>query len=110
MQSSLSVDLAINVPSGGPRFAPQRGNPFFAVGVVPIAGPLVLAAGEGGDPGGTAIFVVDGILQAAGLAMLIAGLAARTHVLVRQEGHVVALPAPLSLGKNGTGLGLTGTF
>ena len=85
--------------------------PIFAVGVIPVAGSFVLAAGEGGDPLGTTIFVVDGIVQAAGIAMLVAGIVARTPRLVRDEAagvHVV--PVPLTFGKGSAGFGLGGSF
>lgn len=42
--------------------------------LVPIVGPLVLA-GQVSDPGGVAMFVALGVAQAAGIALIIAGLA-----------------------------------
>jgi hypothetical protein len=79
------------------------------------------------EGGGTFFLVLDGVAQAGGLAMFIAGLAFPRKVLVRNDvsgrstlGDVAGEPAappsprlevvPVSLGKGGLGLGLQGTL
>jgi hypothetical protein len=54
---------------------------------------------------------MDGLGQAAGLALLIYGISSPASVLVRNDvlmKHL--LPMPMLLGKNGSGFGLAGTF
>ena len=57
--------------------------------------------------------VFDGIQQAAGLAMLIAGLAAREPVLLRadvQQAKTWWMPVPMTFGPRSAGLGFVGTL
>jgi len=54
--------------------------------------------------------VIDGLMQAGGIAMFIAGIAWPKTVLVRNDlGKIHVMPAPM-IGQNTTGLGLVGTF
>jgi hypothetical protein len=87
------------------------------VAFAPVVGPFVVAAQAAGTPGvnGALVFalVLDGVAQAGGLAMLIAGLAAREPVLLRadvKEAKAWWVPLPLSFGNRSAGLGFRGTL
>jgi hypothetical protein len=62
---------------------------------IPLAGPWIALRTMNDDlsPEGRAALVADGVVQAAGLAMLIGGLAARQKVLVRSEEVSVGVAA-----------------
>jgi hypothetical protein len=97
------------------------GAPEAAVGAIPVAGPFALLGlmfrppprGTDNNFNGVAlipIFVADGIVQAAGAAMLIAGIASPKRVQVPDDAKVHVVPVPVRLGQAGTGIGLAGTF
>jgi hypothetical protein len=71
--------------------APRTDNNLDAAGFIPI-------------------FVADGVLQAAGAAMLIAGLVSPKRVMVPDDAKVHIVPVPVRLGKAGAGVGIAGTF
>jgi len=81
---------------------------------IPVVGPFVGIGVFDSKAAGTFVLAVDGLVQAGGLAMIIAGFAAPEKRLVRgadpqaQSGFVTVLPMPF--GKNGVGLGLVGTM
>jgi hypothetical protein len=78
--------------------------------LIPVAGPFTLL---GAGVGATAdlFLVIDGLAQAGGIAMFIAGLAAPRTVLKRNDvGKVTLTPKPITFGTHGGGFGLTGTF
>jgi hypothetical protein len=75
---------------------------------IPVAGPFVSIVTYDSNAGGTAVLVIDGLAQAGGLAMLIAGLAAQETVLVR-KGDVEIRPAPIVTADR-AGAGVIGTF
>ena len=54
--------------------------------------------------------VLDGLVQAGGLAMFIAGFAAPRHQLVRNRYSSVFLPMPMVFGNGGAGVGISGTM
>jgi len=83
---------------------------------IPVVGPFLLAS-AGPAHGGGEIFigllVLDGIQQAAGIAMFIAGLTAPKTVLLRADIKAAKrwwLPTPMSFGKGSGGLGIMGTM
>jgi hypothetical protein len=78
---------------------------------IPVAGPFVTLGTADHEGSGTFFLVLDGVAQAGGLAMFIAGLAFPRKVLVRDDvgGRHIEL-APVPLGKGGLGLGLQGTL
>jgi hypothetical protein len=80
----------------------------WAVLYIPVAGPFVAIATLDASGGGLAPLIVDGVVQSAGLAMLIAGLAAQDHRLVR-VGDADIHVAPVA-GAGEASLGLVGTF
>jgi hypothetical protein len=76
---------------------------------IPVAGPFI-AIHDFGPGGGTAPLVIDGVGQAAGLALLIGGIAAQETQLVRNDiskPHVFFTPR---VARNSTGFGIAGTF
>ncbi len=86
---------------------------FRLVGTIPLAGPWIqLAVKPTSDRDGWLPYlVIDGLLQIAGLTMLILGVSLRETVTVYSEGpagfELAVLP---SAGPDGGGLGLVGRF
>jgi hypothetical protein len=86
-------------------------NGADGLGAIPVAGPFALIPQCGGFASCYLGTVVDGLAQVAGLAMLIAGIAAPRTVLVRNDiGKLNIHPTPMVLGKNAAGFGLAATF
>ncbi len=87
-----------------------------ALGVIPIVGPFAVIPGVGSGPGSVAadfFLVLDGLGQAAGVALFAAGFAAPRKILVRNDIYVsgvTLMPRPMSFGRNGAGVGLAGAF
>ena len=84
--------------------------------LIPAIGPFVtmgVLAGYGEAAGaGYALLAVDGLIQSAGLAMLIAGLVIEKDVLVRDRGAgtEVEIKPIVSAGPGGGTAGLSGSF
>jgi hypothetical protein len=76
---------------------------------VPVLGPFVQMAKPDDQSLPDSILFLDGLGQAGGLAMLIAGMAFPRDVLVRNDLATVSL-VPMTFGKGGSGLGLVGRF
>jgi hypothetical protein len=76
---------------------------------VPVAGPFFQMGSTSSTTGSTFLFI-DGIGQLAGAAMLIGGIAAPRSVLVRNDLASTPTSTPMRVGKDGMGMGLTGTF
>jgi hypothetical protein len=77
---------------------------------IPVAGPFV-QLGNSHSATGSFGLVFDGLLQAGGAAMLIAGIAAPRTVLIRNDLAGIELtPTPMTFGKTGAGFGFKGTF
>jgi hypothetical protein len=91
---------------------------------IPVAGPW-LALGRTGCPDndpdcspvllvlGAALTIFDGVTQAGGLAIIAEGLFLNTssgRALPKKAAGPTWRAVPLSLGKDGTGLGVVGTF
>jgi hypothetical protein len=87
----------------------ERQEPYFLW--IPVAGPFV-AAGTVHDPAGpiVALLVLDGVLQSAGLAMLIGGAAAQRQVLVWHGGSARLVVGPAGRAMSGASVGLAGEF
>jgi hypothetical protein len=75
--------------------------------VIPVAGPFV--ALETMRPGatGTALLVADGLAQAGGLVMLVAGLIDKRTILVRDDRQLAVIPL---VGPDQSGMQMTGSF
>jgi len=77
---------------------------------VPVAGPFVQMANTS-YASLDVLLAIDGLAQAAGVAMLIAGIAAPKSVLIRNDlGKFEMKPTPMVFGNNGAGFGFKGTF
>jgi hypothetical protein len=76
---------------------------------IPVIGPFV-TMGNTNSATADVFLAIDGLLQAGGVAMFIAGLALPKTVLVRNDlGKVHVMPTPM-VGSNMAGLGVVGTF
>ena len=83
--------------------------------LVPAVGPfltmIVLGAYGEAQPVGYVLLTVDGLIQGAGLGMLIAGLVMQEDVLVRAPGGPDVVIKPMaSVGAQGGVAGLSGSF
>ncbi len=89
-----------------------QGSRMAAAGVVPVFGPFIWAGQlHGSSQWADTFLIADGIAQIAGAAAIITGIALPRHVLVRDDmAKVHIVPTPLSFGRSGGGIGLTGTF
>jgi hypothetical protein len=76
---------------------------------IPIAGPFITIATADAEVAGAVPLVIDGVAQVGGLAMLIAGLAARQDVLRRSVGEATIELTPVAM-PGRFGLGLSGSF
>lgn len=77
---------------------------------IPVAGPLITIGTAHAKGAGIVVLAIDGVAQAGGLAMLIAGLASNSQKLVRNDVDVLA-PAPRLMPIVGLGsAGIAGTF
>ncbi len=109
------VASAIAAPFvGNPYLAIPVGGPFAFAGSIPRAGLDGFGNGQDAAYHAYAFWLAfDGFQQAAGIAMFIAGMAAKTTVLVRDDVKVSKgwwMPAPMPLGPRGMGLGLVGAM
>ena len=108
------------IPTAGVSLASAAtpGSGVVGLGALPVAGPLVLTyqllkpSSTGDDNCACGMFapflIADALGQAAGVAMLVAGVMGR-DVMVRSDSIALA-PVPLTFGKNSAGLGLGGRF
>jgi hypothetical protein len=78
---------------------------------IPILGPFI-AMGTFQSLQATDVFflALDGLVQAGGAAMLIAGIAVPKHQLVRDRYASLFMPMPVSFGRGSAGLAFSGTF
>ncbi|XXY13751.1 PEGA domain-containing protein [Sorangium sp. So ce216] len=81
--------------------------------VIPVAGPMIYAAQASGD-GAEGVLVTDGLLQAAGLALLASGILFPETTLVREDvarsGPRFLGALPSRLGRDGLGVQVVGSF
>ncbi|MDP2270345.1 MAG: hypothetical protein Q8N23_30235 [Archangium sp.] len=96
----LAASIAVDTSQG-------QAIPLF----IPIIGPFI-AMGTFRSLQATDVFflALDGLVQAGGAAMLIAGIAAPRHQLIRDRYASLFLPMPMSFGRGSAGVGLSGTF
>ncbi len=74
---------------------------------IPIVGPVIQAVQDRSNSGFTYLAVLDGLAQAGGLAMMIAGFATKTRTLVYRDTQVSLAPYA---GPGGAGLFAVGRF
>jgi hypothetical protein len=86
------------------------GNTFNTMWV-PAVGPFLQMAQSGTSATGSVVLAVDGLAQAAGIAMFIYGIAAPRTFLVRNDlGFTTPMVVPMKLGQDGYGAGLVAHF
>jgi hypothetical protein len=74
----------------------------------PIVGPFITIGTAQSTGAGTAILLLDGIGQSAGLALAITGLALRETYLERNDVGLKVTVAPMMVGAGTLGFGLVG--
>ncbi|MEJ7729317.1 MAG: hypothetical protein WKG00_08880 [Polyangiaceae bacterium] len=74
----------------------------FAPLFIPVAGPFITLGTADGADGAAPIFILDGIAQVGGLALLIAGLAAQESLLVRNPDVATGVVPEVGLGPRST--------
>ena len=77
---------------------------------VPVAGPFIAMATLKASGSGIAVLAIDGVAQAGGLAMLIAGVATEKTVLVRDYSTGFEMSATPVVAGDFQGVGITGKF
>lgn len=76
----------------------------------PVVGPFI-AMTKTGSPTANVFLAIDGIGQAAGVAMLLGGILAPKTILIRNDlGNLTLRPTPMSFSNGGNGFGFVGTF
>jgi hypothetical protein len=102
---TLSVALGVALLSLGHDVDPSFHSWWL---LVPVAGPFaVLPATK--HTGDFTIFLVDGLAQAAGVAMIVSAIIWPRTLVVRKQGARIAL-SPMRLGADGNGIGVMGSF
>ena len=101
--------ISLLVAAGGSDIskAEHSSNPVAAL-YVPCFGPFIQMASTSSSTANI-FLAIDGIAQTGGAAMLIGGIVAPKTVLVRNDLGQIHV-APLRVGRDGMGLGLSGTF
>lgn len=100
---ALSIITASVAESGG-------GGDAWVPLYIPAAGPFVALGTLEPNATGTYLLVVDGIAQSAGLIMIVAGLAARREVLVRDASTAPRLSITPMTARGTVGLNVGGTL
>jgi len=77
---------------------------------IPVVGPFVTIGTTDSEGPATLFLVLDGVAQAGGLAMFIAGFAAPETRLERKKEDFSINVTPMPLGIQGSGLGVVGTW
>jgi len=84
----------------------QSAWPLF----IPVAGPFIGIGTTEAQSAATFMLVLDGVLQTAGLASFIAGLAVEKQVLIRDDVAQVTVDVAPIVGPSSAGIGIHGTF
>jgi hypothetical protein len=78
---------------------------------VPVVGPFITIGSANASGAGAFWLAFDGVVQSAGVTMLVIGLAAPRTVLVRDDvGRPSLSLAPVALGRGTMGLGVVGSM
>jgi hypothetical protein len=95
--------------AAGGGIASAAGDTKADLMLIPVAGPFALI--PSGSATGDFFLVLDGIAQAGGIAMLVAGLAAPKTVALRNDlSKLRIMPTPMTFGANSAGMGFVGKF
>jgi hypothetical protein len=106
---SMYLLSALVAAAGADNESPGHGNGEAALWI-PGVGPFIAMTSSSSSVGSLTL-AIDGLSQAAGLAMLIGGIVAPRTVLVRNDlGSLRITPTPMAIGRTGSGFGLVGTF
>jgi hypothetical protein len=81
----------------------------FAPLFIPVAGPFVTVGTARAEGVGTFALVLDGIGQAGGVAMFIAGMATEEKFLLRNDQAKISV-TPMMVGESSFGLGIRGSM
>jgi hypothetical protein len=77
--------------------------------LIPVAGPFVTVGTAGAEGVGTFALVLDGVGQAGGVAMFIAGIMTEEKFLLRNDQAKITV-TPMMLGESSLGLGIRGSM
>lgn len=105
---TFGITYLITALSGAVVADVSAGNREAMRLVIPVAGPFTLLST--GTASGDMFLVFNGLVQAAGVGMLIGGLAAPKTVLVRNDLAFQIKPTPMTFGSNSAGFGFVGSF
>jgi hypothetical protein len=85
--SMLSAGYFVTILGGGIADAVEDhdNGKYLWYGLIPVAGPFVIAGHEEIQSGGKAVFILLGAVQAAGLGMTIGGVATKKKVWLRDD-------------------------
>jgi hypothetical protein len=107
LSGAIVADVG-SIPATGCKTACSSAKPLL----IPLAGPwIVLPNVTNSTATGSFFLVIDGLVQAAGIGMIIGGIAAPKTDLVRDDtAKVEVLPTPIVFDNKGAGFGFKGTF
>jgi hypothetical protein len=100
--ASVAMSIEENVQGGEPE--------AWGALYVPVAGPFIAMGTLEARGSGIVVLALDGVIQAGGLAMLIAGVAAEKTVLVRDYSSGLEMSVTPVVAGDFQGLGITGKF
>ncbi|NUO52816.1 MAG: hypothetical protein HOV80_28560 [Polyangiaceae bacterium] len=85
--SMLSAGYFVSILGGGIADAVEdhEDGKYLWYGLIPVAGPFVIAGHKEIESGGKAVFILLGAVEAAGLGMTIGGLATKKKVWLRDD-------------------------
>jgi hypothetical protein len=89
----------------------SRNNDGHAPLFIPVVGPFITIGTANPSPMGTFALVIDGLGQAAGVAMFVAGLTVKTKIWVREGKGEISVAPIVAAGPGGLpGVGFEGRF
>jgi hypothetical protein len=89
--------------------AVDGGDSDFGSLFIPVAGPFVTIGTADAEGAGTFALVLDGVGQAGGVAMFIAGMMTEEKFLLRNDQAKISV-TPMMMGNSSFGLGLRGAL
>jgi hypothetical protein len=103
LQNTTTLDCT---SAGCSQASTSKYTPLY----VPVVGPFIALGTLSPNGGGTIILLLDGVAQAGGIAMAIAGLASNNHILVRNEANSLHLHFAPVVTASTVGLGVSGVL